>query len=88
MQEIGVTELNYGWCVFKRDDVFVIAYVDDILIFTDEQKKNDKVKEELILNLKTKTWVNLALPCCRYFCERQLHHLKAKQKKHILYYSK
>lgn len=54
LNDIAFNSLQHAPCVYKRDHVLLLVYVDDFLIIAESHDKVSAVKKELDINLPTK----------------------------------
>eukprot|EP00957_Ditylum_brightwellii_P040558 3069584-Ditylum_brightwellii.AAC.1 len=50
---MGFTQCQADQCVFKKDEIIIIVYIDDCLVFADSKEESDAVVEELNKNFDT-----------------------------------
>lgn len=54
MKEIGFKALLCDECVFRRGNVWLLLYVDDVIVISSLRSSGDHVKVELMKHLEMK----------------------------------
>lgn len=54
--DLGFKELKADECVFKREGVWILLYVDDVIVMSANKASLESVRRELTRHLKMKDW--------------------------------
>lgn len=90
LESIGFVQSNIDKCIFYRDGIIFIVYVDDVIFLgqSDEQLTGI-IKELMGIDLKVEEpWAPSRLCGCKYqapICTRWLHHWGLKLDSHWLH---